>query len=321
MLPDWAAKYEDEDHVVKKRGDKYFLYEYEIVYEQISTDVYHMYSEPIRKLSHIHCARITPEGLIINKKKPKPKKRPYMISCHREYGASYLIDILCSDILDNLNKCFKDDTTMMYVMAKQLLIGHPTFEKLHMAYRKSYDCITYPDLQFPTTTIVSLLHKITHNRVGRYRFVHTYMNHENYYIFTDTYQFEAQCIQFLFCFQNQVFSYFRSFHIDQSMEETISNAIKEIKAYHIIWMGDNDISLTHDIPYIIHVNNDKIIDDYKHHFIYQDRCVHYHMEESQDKLIFYDDEGYMIYRNGQKIPIVLQTNLDIEAKSIYEMYM
>ncbi len=320
MIPEWASKYEDEDHIVKKRGNKYFLYEYEMVYEQISTNVYEMYGEPVRRLSHIHSARIIPNGLIINKKKPKPKKRPAMISCDREYGATHLIDVYCSDILFNLKKYFKDDATMIYIMAKQLLIAQPKLEKLHMVYEASYDCITYSNLTFSTTRILSLLNTITHNRVGRYHFLHTYMNHENYFIFTDTYQFETQKVQFLFCFQNHTFSYFRSFHIDQSIDETIENALREINAQNVIWMGD-DISLINDIPYIIRLNYDKTMNHHEQYFIYNDRHIYYHILKAQDYLILYDDESCMIYKHGQKIPIALATNLERDVKDIYEMYM
>ncbi|MCD7894790.1 MAG: hypothetical protein LUG60_14030 [Erysipelotrichaceae bacterium] len=323
MLPEWAAKYEDEDHVVRKRGNKYYLYEYEIEYLNDLDNVY----EPLktkRVLSKVSSARITKDGLIKNKNKKKPQELPIVISTFREYGASHLLDVLCSDILDNLKKYFKDDGLMIYIMAKQILIEYPVIDSIDLNYQSSNDFIHYPNLRFPTSSILSLLHKITHNRLSRYQFVHDYMDHQNYYMFINSYELDGYIMRFLYCFQNETFSYFRSFHIDKSVNETIKNAITELKCQNIIWIGEdeNDIQLLHGIPYIISIDYDKEIGYYENHFIYDHRDIYYQIINlSSDKLILYDDSDHIMFYQNRQIPLALKTNCNEDVSYIYEMYM
>lgn len=303
MYPEWVEKQCREGCMIKRRGSKYYLYETRIFYDNVD----HI---PI-EVAGTCLGQITQDGIIPAKNKTKLNT----LSARHEYRASHLIDILCQDILYSLKAYFHDDALMIYVLAKEVLIHQASLDDMFSIYRKSYDYITYPRLDFSSSSIEDLLQRLSYDRLSSYRFMRTYMKDDNYFIFLDKYNLNNTMLDVLYCFHHQSLAYFRLCHKDTSIDDIITNGLKEIP-YDVILIGND----TYPIPYIMPCYKNITI-NHDHYFIYHDKSIYYAMLSlDNDKLYIYDDSNIMI-KDGVKLLLTLRTNTLEEPLELYKIYM
>ncbi len=290
MYPDWVEKYHQEGCIIKKRGNKYYLYKKRIFYDAVDKTPIEVVGECL--------GRIDEGGFIPSKK----KKTLNTISCHYEYGATNFIDILCQDILYYLKIYFHDDAYLLYVIAKQLLISKASYDDLPFLYRNSYDFITYPCLDFSQSALINLLNRISYNKHSQYQFMQVYMNHRDYIVFLD----KHYCIDMLYYFHHHSLAYFQAYPISNDMLHQ-----------NIVFIGDNDLV----IPYIIPTHTDIKI-NHDSYFTYQDKLIYYDMIlKDNEKLYIYDDPSNIFIKDNKQLLLALHTNTSINPLQLYTMYL
>ncbi|MCD7808228.1 MAG: hypothetical protein LUH02_02720, partial [Erysipelotrichaceae bacterium] len=290
MYPDWVKKYHQEGCMIKKRGNKYYLYKKRIFYDLVDKTPIEVAGECL--------GRIDERGFIPTKNKTKLNT----ISCCYEYGATHFIDILCQDILYHLKVYFHDDALLLYVIAKQLLISKASYDDLPFLYRSSYDFIAYPCLDFSQSSLINLLDRISYDKHSQYQFMQVYMNHQDYIIFLDKHYF----IDMLYYFHHQSLAYFQAYPISDDMMQQ-----------NIVFIGDNDF----DIPYIIPVHIDIKI-NHDSCFTYQDKLIYYDiLLKNNEKIYIYDDQSNIFIKDNKQLLLALHTNTSIAPSQLYTLYM
>ncbi len=303
MYPDWVEIHRTKGHEIKKFGNNYYLYEYKTVYDKDKKGP--------KKKSGIYIGKITKNG-VIPKKDNSEKTKPLDISAPLEFGATYLLEVLCADILENLKKVFPDDAEALFSLAKQSLIEPSPLRSKNIIYKNSYDIVLHPDLKLSPSSMTRFINKIGLEREKQVNFMKIYLIGEEYIIFDGTRlvsysdnmqlarigynhcNIEDPQINVLYCFSlkpNKAPVYFRANAGDKSDYDTIINAVNEIGINNAVIIADkgfnSEFNLNflkeNNLKYIIPLRrNSKEIDDdfdcsniagYDGHFGYHDRII------------------------------------------------
>ena len=173
--PEWVEKYRGKGKEIKVKDNRYYLTSYE----------YRIVDGKKKKVSTGNLGTIKPEGLIPATKKGKTIRS--QVSSPLEYGASYLLESIGNDILENLNKAFNEQlSSQIFEMAKIGLISPSPFKRMDLIYSNSYGSILRPNLPLSPATITSVLKEIGMNRAAQLNFMKNYYDGTEYIIFDGT---------------------------------------------------------------------------------------------------------------------------------------
>lgn len=173
--PDWVEKHRGEGKEIKMIGGRYYLTSYE----------YRTVDGRRKKVSTGTLGTIRPEGLIPSCKKGQTIRS--QVTAPLEYGASFLLESLGSDILSNLNETFSSKlSNQIFEMAKIGLVSPSPFKRMELIYSNSYDSRLRPNLPLSPSTITSVLNEIGSNREAQLNFMRKYYDGTEFIIFDGT---------------------------------------------------------------------------------------------------------------------------------------
>lgn len=329
MYPDWVEKHRASGREIKKSGNNYYLYEYKTVYDKKKKGP--------KKLSGSYIGKITKEGLVPAKHRLKkiddevPK-----VSSPLEYGASYLLELLGKDMLDNLKTYFPDDAETIFSLGKQYFIDPQPLKRRKIVYDSSFDSILHPNLSISPSSLSSFLDKLGKDRENQVNFMKQYLDKSEYVIFDGTrlvsysenmdmakvgYNhcgIEDPQVNLLYCFSlfpDKAPVYFRANAGDKSDYDTILNTIEETGIEKIVMIADKGFCSDFNIQffkgkklnYIIPLRrNSKEIDyskvdtskysSFDGHFGYRGRVIFYKIL-SEHKIVEQEEE---VKKRGRK---------------------
>lgn len=251
MYPEWVEKYRTPGKEVKHSGNNYYLYEYKTVYDKKKKGP--------KKISGAYIGKITKEGVVPAKHRLQKVDDVPKVSAPLEYGASYLLESLGSDILDNLKEYFPYDAETIFSLSKQYFIDPQCLKRRRIVYESSYDSILHPNLSLSPASLSSFLDKLGKDRESQVNFMKKYLDDSEYVIFDGTrlvsysnnmdmakvgYNhcgIEDPQVNLLYCFSlspNKSPVYFRANAGDKSDYDTILNAVEETGIEKMVLIAD-----------------------------------------------------------------------------------
>ena len=168
--PDWVLKYKRKGTLVQKKGnDLYYLYKVHSRWNkekgraQLITDEY--------------LGRITPDGLIEPKSK-RVMKRFDQVTV-REYGATFLIQHLSSDIMKSLRENFHEWKGIFVFAAMRLMYASP-MKNVEFLYRTSYLSESVKEAHVSPDSLGKMLRDIGMDRGPMVKFMKSLMKGSRY---------------------------------------------------------------------------------------------------------------------------------------------
>lgn len=176
-IPDWASKYIEKGKIIKKRKDKYYLYEHKCIYDKSKKHKNYV--------KDIYIGRITEDnGLIptshFNKSKPEN------FFC-KDYGAYALFMKLGSSILDRLINEFGELYGILIFNIACLRIQETTqYCELEDAFNSSYFSVKYKTLSMSKTYLSDFLDDLAKYKNNMNKFMRSDIESDDILIFDGT---------------------------------------------------------------------------------------------------------------------------------------
>jgi transposase len=168
--PDWVLKYRRKGTLVQKKGDNlFYLYRVHSKWNpekgraQLITDEY--------------LGRITPDGLIEPKAK-RMMKRFHQITV-KEYGASFLIQHLSTDIVNALKEHFHEWKEIFVFACMRLMYASP-MKNVEFLYRTSYLSETMDEAYVSPDSLGKIMRDIGMDRGSMVEFMKSLMKGSRY---------------------------------------------------------------------------------------------------------------------------------------------
>lgn len=175
QYPDWVERFRAPDKEIKEIGGRYYLYDYE----------YKMIGGKSKKCSGSCLGTIKEKGLVPSVKRGTTIRKN--VGFPMEYGASFLLENMGKDILENLKEYFDDQTAcQIFEMGKIGLISPSPFKRMDLIFSNSYGYMLHKDLPMSPSTITSVLKNVGNNREAQLGFMRKYYDGTEYVIFDGT---------------------------------------------------------------------------------------------------------------------------------------
>jgi len=325
--PDWVLKYKRKGTLVqKKRDDLYYLYRVHSIWNkdkkraQLITDEF--------------LGKITPDGFV----EPKVKRMMHRFDqiTVKEYGASFLLQHISSDLVEKLRNNFPEWREIFICAVMRILHCSP-LKNISFHYEASYLSKTLKDAHVSPDSLGDLIRRIGMDRNSMVRFMKSMMSGDRYLAVDlthvlsmsesvisatlghnsmDEYLPQVQ-ILFLFSLDHDSPAYFRIMPGAINSVASLVTSMEESGAGKIVLVADtgfysssnvNDLD-SMGILYIIPLRrNSKLIDystDGEKHFMFQDHPIFYHKYSKENHTVFTfrnnflkaEEEGDFIRRN------------------------
>ena len=248
--PEWVEKFRSKGKEIKRIGEHYYLYERKTVYDHEK--------HRAKKVSGPYIGRITEDGLVKARKRADVK--PVEVGYPVEYGADQLLELLGSDILDNLRQYYRDELAeLIFVIGKIGVIEPSPLKRLGLVYDNSYDSVIHPTVNLNKNNLTAVLRELGENRAAQVGFMKLFIQGSEKIIFDGTrlvsYSEEMDLnrvgynhcgindpqINLLYCFSLSPMKmplYFRANAGDKPDIVVIQNALKEAGITDAILIAD-----------------------------------------------------------------------------------
>ena len=306
--PDWVLKYKRKGTLVqKKRDNLYYLYRVHSKWNkekgraQLITDEY--------------LGRITPDGLI----EPKAKrimKRFDQVTV-KEYGATFLIQNLSSDIMKALRENFHE-WKEIFVFAAMRLIHASPMKNVEFLYRTSYLSESLQDSHVSPDSLGKMIRNIGMDRGSMVRFMQSLMKGSRYMALdlthvlsmsegiisatlghNSTSEFLPQVqLALLFSLDHDAPSYFRVLPGSINSAMSLKETMEESGASHVVLVADTGFYSAANVKslesmklsYIIPLKRSSKLIDYsiqtEKHFMFHDQPIFYSKYERSGRTMY-----------------------------------
>ena len=168
--PDWVLKYKRKGTLIQKKGDDlYYLYRGHSRWNRDKKRAQLIIDE--------YLGRITPDGLIEPKAK-RVMKRFDQVTV-KEYGATFLIQHLSTDIISALRENFQEWKETFVFAAMRLMHASP-MKNVEFLYRTSYLSETVKDAHVSPDSLGKMLRNIGMDRGSMVKFMKSLMKGSRY---------------------------------------------------------------------------------------------------------------------------------------------
>jgi transposase len=306
--PDWVLKYKRKGTLVqKKRDNLYYLYRVHSKWNkekgraQLITDEY--------------LGRITPDGLI----EPKAKrimKRFDQVTV-KEYGATFLIQNLSSDIMKALRENFHE-WKEIFVFAAMRLIHASPMKNVEFLYRTSYLSESLQDSHVSPDSLGKMIRNIGMDRGSMVRFMQSLMKGSRYMALdlthvlsmsegiisatlghNSTSEFLPQVqLALLFSLDHEVPSYFRVLPSSINSAMSLKETMDESRTTDVVLVADTGFYSAANVKslesmklsYIIPLKRSSKLIDYsfqtEKHFMFHDQPIFYSKYERSGRTMY-----------------------------------
>ena len=168
--PDWVLKYRRKGTLIQKKGDDlYYLYRVHSRWNKKKGRA--------KLITDEYLGRITPDGLI----EPKAKRvmKHFDQVTVKEYGATFLIQHLSTDIISALRENFQEWKETFVFAAMRLMHASP-MKNVEFLYRTSYLSETVKDAHVSPDSLGKMLRNIGMDRGSMVKFMKSLMKGSRY---------------------------------------------------------------------------------------------------------------------------------------------
>ena len=305
--PDWVLNYRRKGTLVQKKGDLYYLYRVHSKWNpekgraQLITDEY--------------LGRITPDGLIEPKAK-RVMKRFDQITV-KEYGATFLIQHLSSDIMKALKEHFHE-WKEIFVFAGMRLMHASPMKNVEFLYRTSYLSETLSDAYVSPDSLGKMMRDIGVDRGSMVKFMKSLMKGSRYMALdlthvlsmsegvisstlghNSTQEFLPQVqLALLFSLDHDAPAYFRLLPGAINSVMSLQVTMEESGASHIILVADTGFYSAENVKslesmkllYIMPLKRNSRLIDYsfqaEKHFMFHDQPIFYSKYERSGRTMY-----------------------------------
>lgn len=179
--PKWVEEFRGEGREIKKVGSCYYLYTFKTVYDPMT-------KKP-KKISTGYLGKITEDsGLIPAKHRQKATlMKPLELGRPLEAGAVEMLELLGSDILENLQLFYRDELAeAIFIIGKIRLIEPTALKRVDFLYSNSYDTVLHPRIRLGKNELTALLREIGRNRLAQVNFMKLYTVGSEFLLFDGT---------------------------------------------------------------------------------------------------------------------------------------
>ena len=280
--PDWVEKFRSKNREIKHIKGNYYLYERKTVYDSSKKQA--------RKVSGAYLGKITEDDLV--KAVKRSAVLPVEVGYPVEYGATELLELLGSDILDNLKEYYRDPLAeLIFVIGKIGVIEPSPFKRMNLIYSNSFDSVIHPGMKISKNEITAVLRELGENRAAQLGFMKKYSNASETIIFDGTrlvsysekmdmnrsgYNhcgIEDPQINLLYCFSLSPLKapvYFKSNYGDVVDVSAVKDAVRESGIEDAVMIADKGFGSEenfklfkkHEIDYIVPLKRDDTLIDY-----------------------------------------------------------
>jgi len=167
--PDWVLKQKSKGTLIMRRGDKYYLYRV--------TSKWNPEKKRAQMKTGEYLGRITPDGLI----EPKAKrmlKRLENISV-KEYGASFLLYHISSDMIGILKRGFQEWKEIFAFACERLVHGSP-LKNVEFYYSTSFLSEMISGAHLSPEALAEMLRNLGSDRKAMVDFMRSFIRDEKY---------------------------------------------------------------------------------------------------------------------------------------------
>ena len=306
--PDWVLKYKKKGTFVQKKSDDlYYLYR---VHSRWNRD-----KKRAQLITDEFLGKITPDGFV----EPKVKRLMHRFDqiTVKEYGASFLLQHISSDIVKELGKNFPEWKEIFIFSVMRLLHCSP-LKNVPFYYATSYLSETVKDVHLSPDSLGDMLRRIGMDRNSMVQFMKSMMKDDHYLAVDLTHvlsmsegiisatlghnsmeEYLPQVqVLFLFSLDHDSPTYFRIMPGSINSVASLAASIRESGVKRIVLVADTGFYSSSNVGdldsmgifYIIPLKrNSKIIDystDGEKHFMFQDHPIFYHRYSREDLTIF-----------------------------------
>lgn len=167
--PEWALKHKTKGTELRLIRGIYYLYEV--------SSKWNPEKKRAQKITGRLLGKITPEGFVESPKYALSKRQTQQIQSIvvKEYGVSYFLLQLISDMITSLKEIFPFHYREIIVMACMRLLYQSPIKNIDFHFRHSYLSIEYPDVSVSDKVISSLLRLIGNDREKIRLFLKTFL--------------------------------------------------------------------------------------------------------------------------------------------------
>ncbi len=342
MIPDWAKKFKNKGTEIKKIGNNFYLYEVKSVWD--------CKLRRARKITGKYLGVITPQGLI------KPKHERVVESIKditlKEFGASFALITLCSDIIEAVKRHFPYEWEELLVFSAVRFFHSSPMKNVQFYYFDSHLSDLIPYARCSAKSLSELLSSIGRKRgkvveflrnfvIGSQHIVidltHVFSFSENVISATLGYNSEKEYIPqinliLIFSLDRNEPSFFRI--VPGSIRDVsgISLTLKEAGIEGAVLIGDKGIYSErnvsfleeHGINYILPLKRSHSLIDYSPlrrvgrkgfdgYFLFEKRVIwHYERKVGGRRVILFLDERLKVEEEKDFILHVEDGKLEIE---------
>jgi transposase len=154
-LPDWARKHQRTGYEIKHIGNGYYMYKLKSKWDPKKKKAV--------KVSGEYIGAVTPDG-VIPKRGSAPVVKTY---CDYEFGATYFLHCIASDLVEVLTKHFgKETAERIWITAALRLVTHCPFRAVQIKYEKSWISRLFPDVPLSRSNMTNILQHIGNDRAA-----------------------------------------------------------------------------------------------------------------------------------------------------------
>jgi len=306
--PDWVMKYKKKGTLVqKKRDDLYYLYR---VHSRWNRD-----KKRAQLVTDEFLGKITPDGFV----EPKVKRMMHRFDqiTVKEYGASFLLQHISSDIVKELTGDFPE-WKEIFIFSVMRLIHCAPLKNVSFHYATSYLSETVKDAHVSPDALSDMLRRIGMDRSSMVQFMKSMMKDDHYLAVDLTHvlsmsegiisatlghnsmeEYLPQIqVLFLFSLDHDSPAYFRILPGSINSVASLMTSIDESGVKRIVLVADTGFYSSSNIrdldsmgiSYIIPLRrNSKLIDystDGEKHFMFQDHPIFYRRYSNGDNTVY-----------------------------------
>jgi len=177
-IPEEIKRHRLHGTEIKPVGNNFYLYKVSSKWDKNL--------KKYRKVNLGYIGRVTAEGIIEARHRDgKTKPITFSPGCSLEFGATWLLRTVGSDILDNLQKHFGTDATWIYTVAILRAARHCAFRYLEHYYNVSYLSSVFPELAMSPSSLSNKMEQLGTRRSIMVNFMREYIPSQNFYAIFD----------------------------------------------------------------------------------------------------------------------------------------
>jgi transposase len=178
-LPDWVKKYQEKGTQAVRIKENYYLYKIKSVWDPKKGRA--------RKVTEKYLGKITPDGII------KPKQERIIEGLNsitvKEFGASYFINSIASDIIELLKENYPSLWKEIFVFSAMRLFHSSPLKNVSHYYNSSHLSDLFPDAKVSPKSLSELLFSVGKERGKMVNFMKNFVEGSEFLVIDLTHIF------------------------------------------------------------------------------------------------------------------------------------